>query len=114
MPTRIARHQVSCVLSPRGDGEGKPNGPPVADGPAASPAADSLRSCFRGLGQGIGHGSAFQISAAYSAIVRSLENLPEAATLTIALRAQASGVRYSSLTRCWAWAYDVRSARCMK
>src|SRR4029450_5582865 len=38
-----------------------------------------------------GHGVACQISAAYSAMVRSLENLPELATLRIALRAHASG-----------------------
>ncbi len=37
-----------------------------------------------------GQGAASQMSAAYSAIVRSLENLPEQATLRIALRAQAS------------------------
>src|SRR5262249_40333612 len=60
-----------------------------------------------------GHALAPQISAGYLAIVGSLENLPEQATLTIALRAQASGSAYSSPTRCWAWAYDVRSARCM-
>ena len=35
-------------------------------------------------------GFAFQIPAAYSAIVRSLENLPDAATLRIAFRAQPS------------------------
>src|SRR5258708_4739752 len=38
-----------------------------------------------------GHGVAPQTSAAYSAIVRSLENLPECATLRAAFRAQASG-----------------------
>ena len=38
--------------------------------------------------------------AAYSAMVRSLENLPEPATFKIALRAQASGSAYSSLS-CW-------------
>ena len=41
--------------------------------------------------QSTGHGSAPQTSAAYSAIVRSLENLPECPTLRIAFRAQASG-----------------------
>src|SRR5690349_18384559 len=35
-----------------------------------------------------GHGAASQISDAYWAIVRSLENLPEAATFRIALRDQ--------------------------
>ena len=33
-----------------------------------------------------------QISAAYSAMVRSLENFPEPATFKIALRAQSSGL----------------------
>jgi hypothetical protein len=41
--------------------------------------------CYR-----TGHGFAFQISEAYSAMVRSLENFPEQATFTIALRAQPS------------------------
>ena len=36
------------------------------------------------------HGLAFQISAAYCAIVRSLENLPEPAMFRIAFRAQPS------------------------
>ena len=38
------------------------------------------------------------MSAAYSAMVRSLENLPELATLRIALRAQASGSWYRAPT----------------
>src|SRR5262245_38895216 len=41
-----------------------------------------------------GHGFTCQISEAYSAIVRSLENFPELATLRIALRAQAPGSAY--------------------
>jgi len=40
---------------------------------------------------GTGLGSAFQMCAAYSMMVRSLENLPERPTLMIAFRAQASG-----------------------
>ena len=39
---------------------------------------------------GTGHGLAFQISAAYWAIVRSLENFPDPAIFKIALRAHAS------------------------
>ena len=39
------------------------------------------------------------MSAAYSAMVRSLENFPEPATFKIALRAQASGSAYSSHSR---------------
>src|SRR5690348_3948135 len=41
------------------------------------------------------HGFACQISDAYSAIVRSLENLPEPATFRIALRAHAPRSAYS-------------------
>ena len=44
----------------------------------------------------------FQISVAYSIIVRSLENLPEHATLMIALRDQASGILYSAASSWWA------------
>ena len=49
--------------------------------------------------QGTAHGVACQISAAYSAMVRSLENLPEPARFLIALRAQSSGSAYSSSSR---------------
>src|SRR5262252_6739023 len=45
------------------------------------------------------HGFACQISDAYSAIVRSLENLPEPATLRIALRAHAPRSAYSEHRR---------------
>ena len=48
---------------------------------------------------GTGHGSTFQMSAAYSAIVRSLENLPEQATLRSARRDQASGSTKSASIR---------------
>src|SRR5271166_5793785 len=41
----------------------------------------------------VGHGSARQISFAYSEIVRSLENFPEAAILRMTLCAQSSGLR---------------------
>src|SRR3974390_1425906 len=44
----------------------------------------------RSRAQRTGHGFTSQISAAYSAMVRSLENFPEPATLRIAVRAQAS------------------------
>ena len=43
------------------------------------------------LGYPTGHGFAFQISAAYSAIVRSLEKRPELATLMIAFCAHSCG-----------------------
>src|SRR5262245_45087033 len=45
---------------------------------------------------GTGHAFTCQMSAAYSAIVRSLENFPEPATFRMALRAQASGSAYSA------------------
>src|SRR6266536_3583134 len=44
----------------------------------------------RGLHHGTGHGLACEMSAAHSAMVRSLENLPELATVRMALRTQAS------------------------
>ena len=46
-----------------------------------------------------GHGFAFQISVAYSAMVRSLENFPEAATFKMAMSAHSSGLAYRSHTR---------------
>lgn len=49
--------------------------------------------------QDTGHGSTFQMAVAYSAMVRSLENLPDAATFRITLRAQASGSAYSWSSR---------------
>ncbi len=48
---------------------------------------------------GTGHGVACQIPDAYSAMVRSLENFPEPATFTIALRAQPSRSPYSVTNR---------------
>src|ERR1017187_1801384 len=48
---------------------------------------------------GMGHGCRFQISRAYSAMVRSLENRPEPATFRMALRAQSSGLAYSASRR---------------
>src|SRR5215475_1286184 len=49
-----------------------------------------------GLHHDTGHGFTCQMSAAYSAIVRSLENFPELATFRMALRVQASGSVYSA------------------
>ena len=40
---------------------------------------------------GTAQGFTFQISVAYSVMVRSLENLPDAATFRIAVRVHASG-----------------------
>ena len=40
-----------------------------------------------------------QISAAYSAMVRSLENFPEPATFNIALRAHSYGFVYNASSR---------------
>src|SRR5436190_1176258 len=52
---------------------------------------------------GTRHGCTFQISAAYSAMVRSLENFPELATFQIAFRAQALGSAYRRSTCSCAW-----------
>src|SRR5262249_722742 len=49
-----------------------------------------------GVHQEARDGLGWQMSAAYSAIVRSLENFPELATFRMALRAQASGTAYSA------------------
>src|SRR6187401_3098156 len=46
-----------------------------------------------------GHGFTSQISCAYSAIARSLENFPEAATFRMALRTQAFRSAYNSRSR---------------
>src|SRR4029450_10295963 len=50
----------------------------------------------RSLRHTVGHGFTWQMSAAYSAMVRSLENFPELATFRMALRAHASGSAYSA------------------
>ena len=49
--------------------------------------------------QDTGQGFAFQISVAYCAIVRSLENFPEPATFNIALRAHALRSAYNAVSR---------------
>ena len=59
--------------------------------PAERSSRRSRRFSHRSRSYGTGHGLASQISAAYSAMVRSLENLPEAATFRIALRAHPFG-----------------------
>src|SRR5882672_8077367 len=59
---------------------------------------DHVLSC-RVVVYGTGHGFTPQISAAYSAMVRSLENLPELAMFRMALRAHACGSAYSSSSR---------------
>src|SRR5262245_10970967 len=56
---------------------------------------------FRVVGHGVlhhdtGHALTCHMSAAYSAIVRSLENFPELAMFKMALRAHASGSAYSA------------------
>src|SRR5208337_2995716 len=65
------------------------------------------------LHYGMGHGSAFQMSRAYSAMVRSLENFPELATFRMALRAHSPGFAYNAPAASCARQYEVRSARCM-
>ncbi len=63
-----------------------------------TPGAASEKELYK-----TGQGSAFQISAAYWAMVRSLENLPLEATFRIAFSAHAPGSRYSAPTRACAW-----------
>ena len=75
----------------------------------AHPSALSLRFLLfchltrtahsRAGGYTTGHDFAVQISVAYSAMVRSLENFPEAATFKMAISAQSSGLAYRSHTR---------------
>ena len=54
---------------------------------------DQLQSCH-----GTGQGRTFQISAAYSAMDRSLENLPDAPTFKIVFRVHSSGLTYNAAT----------------
>src|SRR5256885_4409645 len=67
----------------------------------------------RRLHHDTGDGLTCQMSDAYSAIVRSLENFPELATFRIALRAHASRSAYSAQRPVSASRYEARSARCM-
>src|SRR5262249_26791302 len=53
-----------------------------------------------------GHGFTPQMSAAYSLIVRSLENFPEPATFKIAFRAQPCGSAYKTPSCSCALTYD--------
>src|SRR5215467_4309233 len=72
--------------------------------PQIVPAVQHTITSFRSVRLGLyssGHGCACQMSLAYSAMVRSLENLPAWPTLRIALRAQASGCVYRVLTFAW-------------
>src|SRR5262249_25755778 len=80
----------------------------IADDLGASLVSDTINRCqnpdSQKVSQFTGQGVTSQIPAAYSMIVRSLENLPEQATLRMALRDQASGSAYNSPTCCCAWA----------
>src|SRR5262249_25141551 len=72
--------------------------------PGAACLSDPSRLCPRGDSRARApyfttQGFAFQMSAAYSAMVRSLENLPDPATLRMAFRAQPSGSAYSAPSR---------------
>ena len=78
--------------------------------PSRRHAVDPERARVESTGQGV----APQIVAAYSAIVRSLENFPERATLRIALRRpRLRGPRRGRTRAPASAAYDARSARCM-
>jgi hypothetical protein len=74
----------------------------------------SLRMRSTPLSYVRGQGSTFQISVAYSAMVRSLENFPDPATFRIALRDHSSGSAYNSMSLRSVSRYDLRSAKCMK
>src|SRR5262249_1379532 len=83
---------VQCALVYR-EKSWKPK-PETKDPYAHKPVASFARRHYA-----TGHGLTFQMSAAYSAIVRSLENFPEPATFKIALRVQASESVYSWRSR---------------
>src|SRR4029079_10947271 len=105
---------------PYGDGRGgtrrstreerylRGNGGTFTAGLSTSIPSPSRRECPicrlpRGeLRYGTGHGFTFQISAAYSDMVRSLENFPELATLRMALCAQAFRSAYKAPSCSWA------------
>ena len=90
-PPRVHAAQLLRIEWPRSDGVG--GGLPrdtTFRRHAAPPESIEIR--LVGFPHATGHGLACQISLAYSAIVRSLENFPDAATFRIALRAQACGI----------------------
>ena len=65
--------------------------------PAAGIDGDSLKGVHGFVhGYSVKNGPAFQISLAYSAMVRSLENLPDAAMFRITLRVHAGWSAYNS------------------
>jgi len=66
-----------------------------------SPSSEQLFPAAATLGfrYDTGHGFMFQMPAAYSAMVRSLENFPELATFKIAFCAHPSGSEYSFVKR---------------
>ena len=72
--------------------------PPIAIAPEPFAVGGCLHAPFALLYK-TGQGSALQISAAYSAMVRSLENLPLLATFRIALCAHAPESEYSAPSR---------------
>src|SRR4030095_9074507 len=81
-------------------------------------AAFALRAPAFALGAALrahatGHGLACQILLAYSAIVRSLENFPDAATFRSALPAQAWGSAYRLISRASASREAARADRRM-
>ena len=72
----------------------------ASPGSAAGPVRPACRAGTERCPQGIGQAGAFQISRAYSRIVRSDENRPLPATFTIALRTHAPGSsRYKAAMR---------------
>src|SRR5262245_23103526 len=93
-PGRRAANEIRQFDPPtplvRGAFRGKRSSTAAVLSPASATVSVSTSVILK-MNQPTGEGSACQISAAYSLIVRSLENRLEQATLTIALRAQPSG-----------------------
>ena len=82
---------------------GKIDGGVIHESPFSTGGRHSESACY--FFYGTGQGSAVQMSAAYSLIARSLENLPEQATFRTALRDQASGVGIQLADALLAFAY---------
>src|SRR6266850_2357005 len=102
----------SAGTSPSGSADGHSVGVAQQIVQSAQHTITSFRSVRLGL-YSSGHGFACQMSAAYSVMVRSLENLPEWPRLRIALRAHTSGWVYREPAFSWVSTEADRSARCL-
>src|SRR5262245_60242406 len=111
---RIIQLGLTLVVLPLGPVQGDHNGPRgrLAGQRGNRPRFPHIVEHGR-LPHDTGHGVTRQMSAAYSEMLRSLENFPELATLRIAFRAHAWGSRYRAHRPRSASRYEARSARCM-